>query len=171
MQWNSKIKKILVSICFLLCLTACKKSNPEISNPSDNYRYIIEMIKDNDNFVQQSSYYDIDVQIAKIDDGYRYYIIIDNPKIAMYDIVVVGIEKGVDYTNTMAANVGIFEESKYNIVPNQANPDKGYVKGLVVSGICENPKTDIYVYVQFSNKDYSSIHGEYLKLSAEYEEQ
>ena len=116
------------------------------------------------------NYFDIAVEMAKIESGYRYYITVDNPRIAMYDIELLAIEKDVDYMNNMAANVGIFEETQYNMVPNQANSEMGYVKGVVASGVTNNPQTTLYVFVQFKNSDYSLSHSEFIRLDANYGE-
>ena len=82
---------------------------------------------------------------------------------------ILGIEKGVDYRNNMAANVGIFEDKEYNMVPNQANIDDGFVKGIVVSGVSKEPQTTLYIFVQFKNADYSITRSEYFQLDASYE--
>ena len=89
----------------------------------------------------------------------------------MYDIEMLVIEKDVDYRNNMAANVGIFEEKEYNMVPNQANIDQGFVKGIVVSGISVKPQTTLYIFVQFKNADYSITRSEYFRLDVTYEEE
>ena len=125
------MKKLFLILIVLLSLCACQDEGKEMANPDDRYMYIIEMIGEHDSFQDASNYFDISAEMAKIDGGYRYYITIDNPRIAMYDIEMLAIEKNVDYRNTMAANVGIFEDKEYNMVPNQANIEQGFVKGIV----------------------------------------
>ena len=165
------MKKLLLIICLLLGLCACQEDGKQLANPDDRYMYIIEMIREHESFATSSDYFDIAVEMAKIENGYRYYITIDNPRIAMYDIEMLAIEKDVDYRNNMAANVGIFEEKEYNMVPNQANIDQGFVKGIVVSGISVKPQTTLYIFVQFKNADYSTTRSEYFRLDVTYEEE
>ena len=165
------MKKILISLCLLLILTACNEDGREIANPDERYIYIIEMIKEHDSFAESSNYFDISVEMAEIQGGYRYYITVDNPRIAMYDVELLAIEDEVDYHSNMAANVGIFENKEYNMVPNQTNVSQGYVKGVVASGISSKSETTLYVFVQFKNIDYSTTHSEYIKLNAKYEAQ
>lgn len=166
------MKKILILLLSLLCLCGCTEIGKEDINPNQRYFSLIENIAEHEgSFLTTSNYYDINVEMAKINDGYRYYVTIDNPRAALYDVEALAIEKDVDYTNTMAANVGIFEESVYSLIPNQKNPDKGYVSGLVMSGISTNPETTLYIYVSFKNEDYSNIHTEYFKLDVKYEEE
>ena len=107
--------------------------------------------------------------MARIEDGYRYYVIIDKPTLAMYDIEVLAIEPDGDYQNNMAANVGIFEEEEYHMIPNQSNVQEGYVKGVIASGLTQNPEITLHIFVQFKNADYSTVHTEYLELTAAYE--
>ena len=163
------MKKFLLVVLLLFTLCACDDDGKQMANPDDRYMYIIEMINEHESFQTTSNYVDIGVEMAKIENGYRHYITIDNPRIAMYDIEILGIEKGVDYRNNMAANVGIFEDKEYNMVPNQANIDDGFVKGIVVSGVSKEPQTTLYIFVQFKNADYSITRSEYFQLDASYE--
>ena len=164
------MKKILIILLALLSLTACQEYGKKEADPKERYIYLIEMLEEHQNFADSSSYFDIGVEMARIDDGYRYYIIIDEPKLAMYDVEVLAIEKGVDYLDNMAANVGIFEDMQYNLVPNQTNAKRGFVKGVVASGVTGKAETKLYVFVQFKNSDYSSVHTEYFEFTARYEE-
>ncbi len=164
------MKKLLLIICLLIGLCGCQEDGKQLVNPDDRYMYIIEMIREHESFETSSDYFDIAVEMAKIESGYRYYITVDNPRIAMYDIELLAIEKDVDYMNNMAANVGIFEETQYTMVPNQANSEMGYVKGVVASGVTKNPQTTLYVFVQFKNSDYSLSHSEFIRLDANYGE-
>ena len=108
-------------------------------------------------------------QMANPDDRYMYIIEMINEHESFQTTEILGIEKGVDYRNNMAANVGIFEDKEYNMVPNQANIDDGFVKGIVVSGVSKEPQTTLYIFVQFKNADYSITRSEYFQLDASYE--
>ncbi len=162
------MKKIILIIAIILCLCGCEDAGKKQAAPDERYMYIIEMISEHESFQETSNYFDIAVEMAKIQNGYRYYITIDNPRIAMYDVELLAIEKNVDYRTNMAANVGIFEEKEYHMVPNQSNPDQGYVKGIVASGISKDPSTTLYIFVQFKNSDYSAVRSEYFKLDVSY---
>lgn len=163
------MKKLLVLLLVLLCLSGCQSVGEEDIDPNQRYFALVDAIKERDSYITNSNYFDISTEIATIDGGYRYYVTIDNPRIAMYDIEAVAIEKDVDYTSNMAANIGVFEETKYSMIPNQKNADKGYVSGIVISGTCSSPETTLYIYVSFKNEDYSDTHIEYFKLDSKYE--
>lgn len=151
----------------MLCGCDIKK---QTSSDDDKYLNLIETLNDRTTFVEKSEYFDITTDIAKTNDAYRYYIVIDNPKNAMYDVEAVAVEKGVNYTLNMAANIGIFEETDYNLIPGQARPEKGYVSGLSISGVSSVPNPTLYLVVQwYSNKQ--DIHQEFYQLEANFEEE
>ena len=163
------MKKALLILTLLLILGGCGNAGKKEANVNERYANIIELIREHENFAVSSNYYDISVEMARINEGYRYYITIDNPRIAMYDIELLAIEEGVDYMSKMAANVGIFEEMQYNMIPNQANAAKGFTKGVIASGVSSKPETTLYIFTQFKNQDFSKIHSEYFKLDVKYE--
>ena len=163
------MKKAGIILLLLLVLCGCQEDGKQKADPDERYMYIIEMIGEHESFQEVSNYFDIATDMAKIEKGYRYYITIDNPRIAMYDIEMLAVEKGVDYRNNMAANCGIFEDKEYHMVPNQSNIDQGFVKGIVISGVSASPETTLYVFVQFKNSDYSTYMSEYFKLDVAYE--
>ena len=163
------MKKLLILLLTILCLCGCQEIATENVDPDQRYFDMINTIKEHEVFISTSNYYDVSVEMAKIDEGYRYYVTIDNVRIALYDIEAIAIEQDVDYSNTMAANIGIFEEKEYSMIPNQKNPEKGFVSGLVMSGVSELPETTLYIYVSFKNADYSEIKTEYFKLDVKYE--
>lgn len=158
------MKKIILCITLLLVLCGCKKDTTEQAN-NEKYLDYCELIKEHDTFKDGSEYFDVSSDITKIDEGYRYYIIIDNPKIAMYNIEAVAIEMDSDYTKTMAANIGIFEENKFSFVPNQANPDAGFVKGISISGISENNNPTLYMLVEWNDVGLNITNREFIKVT------
>ena len=167
MQLNSK--KIITVLSALILLCSCGEIGRKKADPNERYVLMVETLQEHELFAEESGYFDIGADMAKIDGGYRYYITIDNPRLAMYDVELLAIEKGVNYFSNMAANVGIFEDTKYHMIPNQSNPKKGYVKGIVASGVSSSPETTLYIFVQFKNADHTTAHSEYIKLDVSYE--
>ena len=151
-------------------LTGCQfiHGNSTIQN-SDKYIDLCEVLLNHKDFLDKSEFFDVSYDITKIDDGYRFYVIIDNPKIAMYNIEAIALEKGFDYKNKMAANIGVFEDEGYNIVPNQINVERRYVKGINISGVSQNRNTILYLLVQWNNKDFSTTSREFIKINTQGE--
>lgn len=152
----------------LLVLSNCSIGK-KTANPNDKYLDMIELINSYEDFSESSDYFNVSAEETLLKDGsYRFYIVIDKAKVAMYDVEAIGIEKGVDYTNFMAANVGIFEDDTYTMIPNQANPDKGYVSGIVISGLTSSQETTVYLLVQWKSKDLLTTTRQFLKVDAKY---
>ncbi len=165
------MKKIILILLSLLCLCSCGKAGNNNNDLDSTYLSLIKSINEHETFLSSSNYYDIKAEMEKINDGYRYYVTIDNPRIAMYDVEAIAIEPSLDYEKNMAANIGIFEDKVYCLIPNQKNTEKGYVSGIVISGIAQSPEVELSIYVSFKNADYSNTHTEYFKLNARYGEE
>ena len=163
------MKKYFLVLFVFLLLTGCSPEPKTEADPNIRYLDMIQLIRDYDSFKDKSNYFDISAEIARLEDGtYRYYVMIDNTRVAIYDLEAIAIEMDVDYTRKMAANIGIFEEKEYNLVPNQANPNKGFYQGIVASGTGTKGDTELYVVVQWKNRDLSIQHREFFCLPVSY---
>lgn len=158
------MKKILVISLLTLILFGCAKDNTIDTSANERYTDLIDQLLAREDFKDSSEYFDIEADITSIDGGYRFYVTIDNAKVAMYEIEAIAIEKDVDYTNNMAANIGLFEDTDYSIIPGQVYSSKGFVKGINISGTTSNPTPTLYVCVIWHNIDLSITHREYFKL-------
>ena len=158
------IKKIISILLVVFLLSACSSDSTINKSASERYNSMIEQLSSRTDFKSTSEYFDISFDIASIENGYRFYISIDEPKVAMYNIESIAIEANVDYSNIMAANIGLFEDEKYSLIPNQSYADKGFVKGVNISGTSENANPTLYVLVVWSNKDLSVTKREFIKV-------
>lgn len=160
------MKKLFLVLILIFSLSACSSNSGTSANDADVIRYydMIELINSYSNFSTSSNYFDISGEISEIDGGYRYYIFIDNARVTMYDIEAIAIEKGVDYSNTMTANIGIFESNEYHMIPNQSDIDLGYVKGVSISGFTTTENPTLYVLVQWKNKNRDTTYREFFKI-------
>lgn len=165
------MRKFIVVLMMCILLTGCGFDVTKDVSVDSRYEDMIELLTTNEKFAIDSNYYDVSYDIVKLNEGYRYYIYIDNPRIALYNVQVLAIEDGVDYSRYMAANVGIFEDTKYHLVPNQTNIDKGYVKGLMISGITEKNELEIKLMVCWSDRVSSTNEREYIQMHLNYVEE
>ena len=163
------MKKLVLLLLILILFSGCNTNNKHEKEMYQRYMDIINSINNYDNFLDSSNYFDIYGEIARTDDGYRYYIFVENPKVAMYDVEILAIERYKDYSKNMAANLGIFEDNEYAFIPNQTNPNKGYYKGTSISGITDKSNPRIFILVQWHNKDLSKSYREYIYLDLVYE--
>ena len=113
-------------------------------------------ILDNDRFLTFSNYFDISIEKYELSSQYRYDLIIDNPQVAMYDVVIVVVEGNQDFETleNLSPSIGVFD-STVNLVPNQVNIDKGFPKGILLSGISSNETIQLKVMISW--KDYYKL--------------
>ena len=156
------MKKVLLCLLLLFTLSACKQGNS--SSDDDKYLDYCSLLAEHSGFAAKSEFFDVSTDITAIEGGYRFYIIIDNPKVAMYNVEAIAIEDGVDYSKTMAANIGIFEDNRYTMIPNQANPEQGFVKGISISGISGRSEPHLKLMVQWDSKDLSVTNREFISV-------
>jgi hypothetical protein len=113
-------------------------------------------ILDNDRFLTSSNYFDLTIEKYELTSQFRYDLIIDNPQVAMYEVVIVVVESNQDFETleNLSPSIGVFD-STVNLVPNQINIDKGFPRGILLSGI-SNTET-IQLKVMVSWKDYYKL--------------
>lgn len=148
------MKKIFfLMICSLLILSGCSKksdySNDKLSMYSSYYSAVLQ----NTNFEEYSRHFDISAEVTESKQGnYYYYVSVDNPQIAMYDVEMIVLEGLDDFDeNDMMPSFGIFDEQEYNMLPYQYNSEKGYVKGFVASGDMDSLQDHLYVMVAWKD--------------------
>lgn len=154
------MRKWMSVIIISLLLSGCQWfDNDDIDEAKfQRYSAYYTSIFDNDRFVLASEYYDLEVVMNKISEAeYRYDVIIDSPKIAMYAIEVMVVENNItpEVANKMMPTIGIFENVEYNLIPYQVNVEKGYVKGLIVNGISTQPSINLKIMVLW--RDYAKL--------------
>ncbi len=173
------------SLIFLLVLVSllsgCARKESDEDIKMEKYKYIYQTVSDNDSFLNEPLYYDLDVSMSQLSEKeYRYDITIDNPQRAMYDIQVMAIENNLEYslTNKMMPTIGILDNDSINMVPYQIDHERGYVKGVILSGVTEDPVVNLKIRVSYKDyllvretKEYYNITVDYASQAAESEEE
>ena len=154
--------KILI-LCVLLCLlTSCKNTDTNDLNAL-RYDNLKNNLLTNRYFSSNSKFYDLNIEINKIkDNDYRFYMIIDNPKIAMHNIQALVMVDDLDIDNEFAANYGIFENQRTNMIPYQYDIDKNYLKGIIISGSTKKANPKFRIIVSYQNELYTKNHIDYI---------
>ena len=167
-------KTLVLCIAVLLMLLAgCAKEQEDTDAIKlEKYAYIYQTVSDNDSYLEEAKYYDLNIVMSYEEAGYyRYDIVIDSPKRAMYDIQVMAIENNLDYSlnNKMMPTIGIFEDDSYNMVPNQVDASRGYVKGLILSGTTDAPIVNLKIRVSYKDYLLVSETNEYYNITVDYD--
>lgn len=157
------MKRFLIVLLLLITFSGCANVAKKADN-DQRYYDLVTLLVERENFEKKPAFFDLSYDTSHDNDGYRYFLIIDNPKVAMKDVEIVAMEKNSDASKQMAASVGIFAENEYNMIPGQANPAKGYVKGISVSGLMSSPDSTICILIQWKSADLMNSYREFYEI-------
>ncbi len=169
------MKKTVIIILILFLLVGCNSNTRKLDEEKYNtYLTYYQSILDSDTKAESSQCFDISIVVNKMDDStYRYDVIIDEPKVAMYDIkalaVIDNLTVDID-TKNMMPSIGILDDDIYNMIPYQVNTEKGFVSGLDLSLTSEFSSLRISVLVEWKDSSGLNYVREYLSIYGEYQE-
>lgn len=160
------MKKLFIILFLSLFLVSCTDTDLENIRI---YEEMINILNDAAEYNTSSSHYSISINFSRTAQEKRYYIVIDDPQIAMYDVKAIAFEEGPINSDEACPNVGIFDES-INLVPNQINKEKGFVKGISISGVYSGDEPTILCLVQWINEDNTKVYREYFRLGTQIDD-
>lgn len=155
----------------LLCVNLLAGCTASSGSEVSRYEIYYRAIEENTRFASASENYTVSAEMTQWDDGtYRYYVIFDEPKISMYDIVIMTVEDERPYQEAvkMMPSSGVFDASS-SMIPNQVNSKAGFVKGLIVSGECENDEIELSFLVEWKDKSKKTTSREFLRFTLNME--
>ncbi len=161
------MRKWVISLICTFLLTGCFMQK-EDSTVYAAYEGYYKSIEDNDKFIGSSLYYTLSAEITTLADGsHRYYIFLDNAQIAMYDVVLLAVENEIPMgeAKKMMPSIGIFEKMDYSLIPYQSRIEKGFVKGLVISGETSEDTVSVRMLVEWRDKNKENAHREYIAFN------
>ncbi|MBR0137391.1 MAG: hypothetical protein IJM15_03190 [Erysipelotrichaceae bacterium] len=171
------LKRILVILILLMALTGCGKKEHERKLEEEMYQAYLtyyQALLDTTEKASKAQEFSTSVVVNKLDGGkYRYDLIIDEPKVAMYDVEALAIIRGESdqiSTEVMMPSVGIFDDF-YNMVPNQVYKDRGYVAGVVLSLTSTEPSLKIDLIVCWQDKERTETYKRFLSFDVNAEQQ
>ena len=127
------MKKIFLSLILIIGLFGCSEKNTAAET---KYYDMLKLISQREEYSTSSDNFTISAEISPISEGrYRYFVTLDKPKLAMYEVEILAIEEGKEYINEVAANAGVLLDDIYNMIPNQSDISKGYISGINISGL------------------------------------
>lgn len=154
------MKKILVILIALLCLTGCSKDYKIYKTYKNYYQDLLKKEVSESTSVN----YDIELVVNSLQQGqYRYDIIIDNPKVEMHDIIALAIIDNGEFDNeNMMPSLGIYDD-KYSLIPNEVDLSQFKAKGLNLSIVLNESDVNFKVFIQYQTDDNKTV-SEYLIL-------
>ena len=156
------MKKIFLSLFLIIGLFGCSDSD---SAAETKYYDMLKLISQREEFSAFSDNFSVSAEISPISEGrYRYFVTVDNPRIAMFEVEILAIEEGKEYVDEVTANAGVLLDEVYNMIPNQSDISRGYISGINISGETNNEHPVLYVLVQWHNKELTIVSREYFKI-------
>lgn len=160
-------KKIIIAV-LIICLSACSYLKKDDINDEDSlYQAYYNAIKENTKYLASSKYFTISAEMSQLPQGnYLYYVFIDEPNIAMYDIKVMIMEDDyiMNENSDILATIGITDDVKVNMIPYQVDSTLGYQKGIVLSGNASNEEIVLDVLVTWNNENMNKSFREYYQI-------
>ena len=137
------MKKIIITCLVLLICSGCHKV-------ADNKQFdIYSSLKENLSTITSFSKdypFQVNLTFKKWENKYLYNIIIDQPKVDMYNIVAMAYAN--EKEEQMCPTLGIFDKDTYSLRVGYVDKSKGFYKGIQLSGECDN-KQSIHLFVQY----------------------
>lgn len=151
-----RLWKVLCVLCVLV-LGACSKNDTANKDFENTYNSFVQSILDNNGAETKDLPFSHRLEVVQNNEGmYHYKIIVDNPKIAMYSIQMLVVDKSMDGSQTMFPCIGIHpDEDLYSMIPFQENVDKKFMKGVILEGV--TPSSKFTLNVEASWKDYAKV--------------
>lgn len=169
------MKKICFVLIVLLLTVGCQSDTDKKHEANlQRYNAYYTAILNNDKFESDSQFFDISVVMNQLSaDEYRYDVIVDNPRVAMYDVEILVIENGksLEIADEIMPCVGLFEDGEFNLVPYQVNLDEGYAEGFGLNSTVSNPVVNLKVMVLWH--DYAKVeqYREYFDLTVQFSDE
>lgn len=150
MIYYKQVRKMKKSILLFLAifLISCTKKENYLSKQIQEYQSIVSKIK-NEKIVKDKNF-TIKAYYTKIDSIYRYDVFITKPLIEMKNIKLCIYAK--NSLEKYYPTLGVFDKQSYSLKPHYVYKEKGYYKGIQLSGRTKM-KENLKCFVQYtSNK-------------------
>lgn len=157
-------KIILLMIIFLVGCDSPQESDLLL----DKYKAAYGDLVSSDKFNSSSAYFDIETVVNKIEIGkFRIDTIIDNPKVAMYNVQVIAEinSNGIQQYEEVLPSLGIVDQSHYHLIPFQVNKDEGFYGGLVISGVSEKSEGEVILKINWTDYAETKSYEEFIEVS------
>lgn len=161
------MRKLLILLCLLaMSISGCDKRNTNDKEFQNTYNSFVDSILDNNGVDSTDIPFAHRLEVEKDDqDLYHYRVIIDQPRIAMYHIQMMVVDKS---SSNAYPFIGLMkDEDSVNMIPNQENKEKNFVQGIILEGTSSTPSFTLLVQVSW--KDYAQINNRTVFFSYTYD--
>lgn len=138
-------------------LSGCKKEVPQVSLA--DYNQFVEAIDNQNEFQDESLYYDMTLVMNKVDEHYRYDLIIGNVTQRLENVRIVCKD---DSLSDYYPSIGVYDDPVN--LDSYTKAETLTYKGVHLSGITRKEEVEVRVLVEFEDSQ-GKLHQEYIKLS------
>ncbi len=153
----------------LVLLAGCSSTSAQDKNKIETYKTMYVDILNSTAFKSSSIYFSTTPSVTPLSDtDFRYDLVIDQAKVAMYDIHILLIQDdgSLVISDKMMPSIGIFENETYTMIPNQINKEDGFVEGFGLNGVSASRPIRLKMVILW--KDALNVnYKEYLALTLE----
>ena len=166
---------MIIALTSLLLVSGCakKKEKDGVTDAQLSiYETYYNTIYDNAVFSPDSSHFSLETEMTALPDGtYRYYVVIDHPKVAMYNVTALVIEDHTAYdeADKMMPSIGIFDDS-VSLIPYQVNTEEGFAKCISLSGESSEKTISLQILVEWRDSTGTKRSREFIAKDLEAEE-
>lgn len=161
-------KLLVLCIAGLLFSTGCSKHNSNEKDFKNTYDSFVDSIMDNNGAESNEIPFSHSLSVVKESSGeYRYEITIDTPRVAMYNVQMMVVDKN---SSGEYPFIGLLpNEDQYNMIPFQENKEKNFVKGIILGGVSANPKFSLNVQVSWKDFGQVNTYTAFFNYTYDYE--
>ena len=163
------MKKIGFLLCLSLILSGCNNSKREFEEQRQKYENYMELIIDNSKQITTNVPFNWEFNMTESEGKYIYEVIISKPLVEMSDIQMIAVDIEQISESEIAPNLGLFEEERYNMIPNQICVEKGYYPGIGVNGVSNSDKFILNCLVVYKDRKQSDNYV-YFIINADYDD-
>lgn len=148
-------KFAVLCLLIIMMLSGCSNTNSDDKESMKTYESFIDAVVTNQGVESKIIPFDYKLNVYKQEDStYQYEVIITNPRSAMYHIQAIAVNPAIDSNTNVHPCLGLLGDDAnmlFNMVPFQANPDKGFYRGFTLEGVSNESQFTLYVMVTWKD--------------------
>lgn len=160
------MRKLVLFCTLAILISGCSNNKIKENDFQYTYNSFVNSILDNNGNDTAEIPFAHHLEVTKESSGeYRYAIMIDDARIAMYNIQMMVVDKSASGQYPF---IGLMnDEPEYSMIPNQENKENNFVKGIVLEGLSATPKFTLLIQVSW--KDYAQVNTRSVFFSYVYD--
>jgi len=160
------MKKLSLFFLVLILMSGCASGISADQLKIETYKTMYTDILNATGFKTASDYFAVNAVLSDLGSGsYRYDVIVDEAKVAMYDVEILLIQDdgSLVISDTMMPSLGIFEDKTYYMIPFQVNTEANVVQGIDLNGLSSALPIRLKMVVQWKDAN-NAVFKEYFQF-------